>query len=457
MGRADDGTRWVTTITAAGAPTPGRRRRRRRRRSPPPSSVTVRAGPPGRVVVRAGGAGHQGHARRVRRAGSSKVVLAREVRRRRPTCPFDRAVVLARLRRAYPGCFLFPVDGFVGASPELLVGRTGDVVRAQPMAGTAPRGGDPAADARLAASLLASPTYRHEHQITIDMVLRHAARRGARTSTTSPSRRSSASPTCSTWPRMVEGRLSQPAAVGPRAGARRCTRPRRSAAGPATRPAPGSTSTRASTAAATPARSAGSTPRGNGTFAVSIRCAEIDGTTRPPRRRQRHRRRHRPRHRAGRDPGQAPGHAQRALVRPLTPADRGRRDGWRVRRGGDGVGDGGVESVVDVDVGGAVGADATSTWTPPAAERGSRPPGRRRRPSAAVDAVGRGPQGDRGRRRAACRRAARSARRPTRVGLRQEREDAAAVVVDHDDHEVDAALRRRRAGRCCRGGRRGRR
>jgi len=38
------------------------------------------------------------------------------------------------------------------------------------MAGTAPRGGDPATDARLAAGLLASTTYRHEHQVTIDMV-----------------------------------------------------------------------------------------------------------------------------------------------------------------------------------------------------------------------------------------------------------------------------------------------
>src|SRR3546814_14772650 len=38
------------------------------------------------------------------------------------------------------------------------------------MAGTAPRGGDPTSDARLGAALLSSPTYRHENQITIDMV-----------------------------------------------------------------------------------------------------------------------------------------------------------------------------------------------------------------------------------------------------------------------------------------------
>ena len=98
-----------------------------------------------------------------------KVVLAREI-----VVTADRPIpvgdVLARLRHGYPDCFLFSVDGFLGASPELLVSRHGDVVRAQPMAGTAPRRGDPDADARLAAALLADPIYRHEHQVTIDMV-----------------------------------------------------------------------------------------------------------------------------------------------------------------------------------------------------------------------------------------------------------------------------------------------
>ena len=99
----------------------------------------------------------------------SKVVLAREVRAT-ADAPFDVAGILRRLHDRFPGCFVFHVDGFLGASPELLVRRQGSLVRAQPMAGTAPRGGDPDADADLAAALLASPTYRHEHQITIDMV-----------------------------------------------------------------------------------------------------------------------------------------------------------------------------------------------------------------------------------------------------------------------------------------------
>ncbi len=101
--------------------------------------------------------------------GLEKVVLAREVIIEAAE-PFDRTQVLARLRDSYAGCFVFLVDGFLGASPELLVARAGDTVRAQPMAGTAPRGHDTEADAHLAAALLSSPTYRHEHQITIDMV-----------------------------------------------------------------------------------------------------------------------------------------------------------------------------------------------------------------------------------------------------------------------------------------------
>jgi menaquinone-specific isochorismate synthase len=166
-GRAEDGTRWVTTITRAGddAPDTGPVAAPR---LPAPSSVRVQPVRSGEwwceLVARATKA-----IRDAPDGGLSKVVLAREVLVEADVA-FDRAVVLERLRRTYPGCFQFQVDGFLGASPELLVGRSGDVVRAQPMAGTAPRGGDPATDARLAAGLLASPTYRREHQITIDMV-----------------------------------------------------------------------------------------------------------------------------------------------------------------------------------------------------------------------------------------------------------------------------------------------
>jgi menaquinone-specific isochorismate synthase len=170
-GRADDGVRWVTTIGPADA------------RPVDPAELCLPAvaprGPlPQRVTLTPARTAEwwcdlvAQATKAMREAGPDglrKVVLAREIVVEADTA-FDRSVTLARLRAAYPGCFLFHVDGFLGASPELLVGRSGDVVRAQPMAGTAPRGGDPAADARLAAGLMASATYRHEHQITIDMV-----------------------------------------------------------------------------------------------------------------------------------------------------------------------------------------------------------------------------------------------------------------------------------------------
>jgi isochorismate synthase len=100
----------------------------------------------------------------------TKAVLAREVVVEADE-PIDVVDVLRRLRAAYPSTILYAVDGLVGATPELLVSRFGDVVRSHPFAGTTPRTGDPATDARAAATLLASAKDRAEHQITIDMVL----------------------------------------------------------------------------------------------------------------------------------------------------------------------------------------------------------------------------------------------------------------------------------------------
>ncbi|MDQ2651073.1 MAG: isochorismate synthase [Actinomycetota bacterium] len=169
-GRDEHGS-WVTTIGPAGAPTPSIEELLRPAAAAPgalPQRVIVEPVRPAawwRDLV--------AEATRAMAAagpdGLAKVVLARELLVEADTA-FDRAVVLHRLRRSFPGCFLFHVEGFLGASPELLVGRAGEIVRAQPMAGTAPRGGDPADDARLGAALLASSTYRHEHQVTIDMV-----------------------------------------------------------------------------------------------------------------------------------------------------------------------------------------------------------------------------------------------------------------------------------------------
>ncbi|NLA37258.1 MAG: isochorismate synthase [Actinobacteria bacterium] len=85
--------------------------------------------------------------------------------------PFDAHAIAARLAAAHPHSFRYDVDGYVGATPELLVSRFDDVVRAHPMAGTTPRTGDVEIDSAQASELLHSPKNRGEHQITIDMVL----------------------------------------------------------------------------------------------------------------------------------------------------------------------------------------------------------------------------------------------------------------------------------------------
>jgi menaquinone-specific isochorismate synthase len=160
--RDRDGARWAITVgpEPSGAPdlTPSSE-------PEPPSAFQVRS-------VRAPGwwrAAVAGATERIRAGELRKVVLAREIEVVADTA-IDPRPVLRRLRAVYPTCYVTHVEGFVCASPELLVSRAGDVVRAQPMAGTAPRLGDPVADARLAAALLADANYRNEHQLTIDMV-----------------------------------------------------------------------------------------------------------------------------------------------------------------------------------------------------------------------------------------------------------------------------------------------
>jgi menaquinone-specific isochorismate synthase len=165
-GRADDGTRWHTVITETGkleAIDTGNRSLLPRESQPSEFTVAPSRTPESwcELVEHATKAMADGPLR--------KVALARELVVT-ADAPFDRTSVLRRLRSTYPGCHLYSVDSFIGASPELLVSRAGDIVRSHPMAGTAARGGDPAADARLAASLLASTKDREEHQITIDMV-----------------------------------------------------------------------------------------------------------------------------------------------------------------------------------------------------------------------------------------------------------------------------------------------
>jgi menaquinone-specific isochorismate synthase len=165
VGRAEDGTGWITTVAPPGA-------------APPPLAApdfTTTTGPTSYRITtpRSPGAWCDSVAAAVvaiRAGGPTKVVLAREVVIE-ADAPLERGAIVRRLAAGAPGSMLYAVDGLVGASPELLVSRRGDIVRSHPMAGTAARTGDPAVDASLAAGLLASAKDRREHQITIDMVL----------------------------------------------------------------------------------------------------------------------------------------------------------------------------------------------------------------------------------------------------------------------------------------------
>ena len=62
-----------------------------------------------------------------------------------------------------------PDVALAGASPEMLVRRSGDLIETRPIAGTRPRGADADGDARLARDLLADPKERAEHVMLVDL------------------------------------------------------------------------------------------------------------------------------------------------------------------------------------------------------------------------------------------------------------------------------------------------
>jgi isochorismate synthase len=103
----------------------------------------------------------------------SKVVLARAIAIGAER-EIDAAAVLRTLAETAGDCFCFLIDrgetAFVGASPERLLRVEGDRVVADCIAGTAPRGRDPALDQALARELAASEKERREHRHVVDWV-----------------------------------------------------------------------------------------------------------------------------------------------------------------------------------------------------------------------------------------------------------------------------------------------
>ncbi|HEU4356017.1 MAG TPA: isochorismate synthase [Actinomycetota bacterium] len=120
--------------------------------------------------------------RRIRAGRLRKVVLARSI-----VVAADRALdpkqLLWRLRAVDPDCWTFatpelaldagtlvPTGVLVGATPELLVAKRGAEVRSTPLAGSAPRFGDPEADRASARGLFGSAKDREEHALVVEDV-----------------------------------------------------------------------------------------------------------------------------------------------------------------------------------------------------------------------------------------------------------------------------------------------
>ncbi len=99
---------------------------------------------------------------RIKAGRLQKVVLARDLYAS-ASGPIDERLLLDRLADRYPDCYTFACGGLVGATPELLIRRQGLRISSLVLAGTAPRGDDPARDAALGSALLASAKDTEEH------------------------------------------------------------------------------------------------------------------------------------------------------------------------------------------------------------------------------------------------------------------------------------------------------
>jgi menaquinone-specific isochorismate synthase len=112
---------------------------------------------------------------RIGDGGLDKVVLGREVVVTAPSA-HDPGAVFGALREHFPSCFCFccgtPEAAFLGASPELLIRRSGAGASTVALAGSTRRSSDPAVDDHLGEQLLRSDKDRREHRIVAEEIVR---------------------------------------------------------------------------------------------------------------------------------------------------------------------------------------------------------------------------------------------------------------------------------------------
>ncbi len=119
-----------------------------------------------------------GAVERIRTGDVQKLVLAREVTVTAPGA-HQPGALFGALREVFGSCFVFcagtPEAAFVGASPELLVRRSGAQAATVALAGSARRSADPAVDDHLGEQLLHSAKNRSEHEIVARRIARRLA------------------------------------------------------------------------------------------------------------------------------------------------------------------------------------------------------------------------------------------------------------------------------------------
>lgn len=170
VGKDADGNSWITTISSDGEVEAAQEEVdiRSLLAAPPVPSVStyeIRPLTPPSVYREAVLAARDA----VRRGEITKAVIARAVEVTSSE-PFDIHAVLLRLKATFSQSYRYSIDGFIGASPELLLSVEDDVIASHPLAGTAPRTGDPAVDRRAAEHLLSSMKDQIEHRVVIDVI-----------------------------------------------------------------------------------------------------------------------------------------------------------------------------------------------------------------------------------------------------------------------------------------------
>ena len=164
-----NGSWWVTTIGRLPGPLPSRDGPR-----PPAGLVFADGDIPGPQWMTK----VEQAVDRIAAGDVDKVVLARTLHVRADE-PVDVRWPLRRLAEDYPGCWVFCVDGLLGATPEMLVRLVDGVATSRVLAGTLRRSGDANEDSRRGAALARSIKDVEEHgygvRSVVDALARHCS------------------------------------------------------------------------------------------------------------------------------------------------------------------------------------------------------------------------------------------------------------------------------------------